>query len=90
MGEADSRTRGLSLGVGVEESSGEEAGVGVGVVESSADVGSVGTSVVRVVVSSSEVFKVETNFGLHSQGPQPLVNQISNAHSVFRTGSIQS
>lgn len=78
MGDAETTADGVSEGVGVGV--GESAGGGV----------SVGASDAPVAPRLTESIRPERNSGLHSQGAQPLLDQISNAHSVFLTGSIQS
>jgi hypothetical protein len=78
VGDAESATGGVSEGVGVGV--GEATGGGV----------SVGPADAAVAPRLTECIRPERNSGLHSQGAQPLFDQISNAHSVFLTGSIQS
>lgn len=90
MGDAETTADGVSegVGVGVCESVGEVSeGVDIG---ESAGGGVSVASDVPVAPRLTEAIRPERNSGLHSQGPQPLFDQISNAHSVFLTGSIQS
>jgi hypothetical protein len=64
-------------------------GVGVGVGEATGGGVSVGGSDATGAPWENESVCPETT-GLHSQGAQPLLDQISNAHSMFLSGFIQS
>ena len=80
MGDSETTAAGVSEGVGVGVSVGESAGGGV----------SVGAPDAPTAPRLTESICPETNSGLHSHGAQPLFDQISNAHSMFLSGFIQS
>jgi hypothetical protein len=88
VSDAETTADGVSEGVGVGESVGEVSeGVDIG---ESAGRGVSVASDAPLAPRLTESIRPERNSGLHSQGAHPLFDQISNAHSVFLTGSIQS
>lgn len=88
MGDGGTTAGEVPEGVGVGETT--AGGVFEGVGESAGGGVSVGAFDAPIASRLTESIRPERNSGLHCQGAQPLFDQISNAHSVFLTGSIQS